>query len=58
VTEARQRIASQRAAIDANRNFHLAQSELQSAVNGGGSDGDRGEDQTIKLSAAQAASID
>jgi outer membrane protein TolC len=58
VTEARQRITSQRAAIDANRNFRLAQSELQSAVNGGGSSGDGSEDQTIKLSAAQAASID
>lgn len=58
VTEARQRIASQRAAIDAKRNFHLAQSELQSAVNGGGSGCDGDEDQTIKLSAAQAASVD
>jgi outer membrane protein TolC len=40
VTEARQRIASSRAAIEAKREFWLAQSELQSAVNGGGaSDG-------------------
>jgi outer membrane protein TolC len=36
LTEARQRIAAFRAAIDAKRNFWLAQSELQSAVNGGG----------------------
>jgi outer membrane protein TolC len=35
-TEARQRIAAFRAAIDARRNFWLAQSELQTAVNGGG----------------------
>jgi len=35
-TEARQRIAAFRAAIDAKRNFWLAQSELQTAVNGGG----------------------
>lgn len=37
LTEARQRIASQRAAIDAKRDFWLAQSELLTAVNGGGS---------------------
>jgi outer membrane protein TolC len=36
VTEARQRIAALRAAIEARRNFWLAQSELQTAVNGGG----------------------
>ena len=36
VTEARQRIAALRAAIVAKRAFWLAQSELQSAVNGGG----------------------
>jgi outer membrane protein TolC len=36
LTEARQRIAAFRAAIDAKRNFWLTQSELQSAVNGGG----------------------
>jgi outer membrane protein TolC len=39
VVEARQRIASQRAAIDASRAFWLAQSELQAAVNGGAEDG-------------------
>jgi outer membrane protein TolC len=43
LTEARQRIASQRAAIIARRNFWLAQSDLQSAVNGGGSPESRGE---------------
>ena len=37
LTETRQRIASLRAGIDAKRNFWLAQSDLQSAVNGGGS---------------------
>jgi outer membrane protein TolC len=37
LTEARQRIAAFRAAIEAKRNFWLAQSELQNAVNGGGS---------------------
>ena len=41
LTEARQRVASLRAAIDAKREFWLAQSELQSAINGGGS-GDAG----------------
>ena len=40
--ETRQRIASMRAAIDAKRNFWRAQSDLQTAVNGGGS----GETQT------------
>ena len=37
LTEARQRIASQRAAIDAKRSFWIARSDLQNAVNGGGS---------------------
>jgi outer membrane protein TolC len=36
LVEARQRIASQRAAIEANRTFWLAQSELQAVVDGGG----------------------
>jgi outer membrane protein TolC len=43
VTEARERIASLRAAIDAKRNFYLAQSDLQTAINGGGSRGSSGE---------------
>lgn len=37
LVEARQRIASMRAGIDAKRNFWLAQSDLQTAINGGGS---------------------
>jgi outer membrane protein TolC len=37
LTEARQRIASLRAAIEAKREFWLAQSDLTTAVNGGGS---------------------
>lgn len=36
LTEARQRLASLRGAIDARQNFFLARSELQTAVNGGG----------------------
>jgi outer membrane protein TolC len=36
LTEVRQRIAALRAAIDAKRDFWLAQSELQTAINGGG----------------------
>jgi outer membrane protein TolC len=37
LVEARQRIAALRAAIEAKREFWLAQSDLQTAVNGGGS---------------------
>lgn len=40
VTEARQRVASLRAAIVAKRGFWIAQSELLTTVNGGGSGGD------------------
>ena len=36
LVEARQRIASLRAAIDTKREFFLAQSDLKAAVNGGG----------------------
>ncbi|WP_375775372.1 TolC family protein [Bradyrhizobium sp. ma5] len=36
LTEARQRLGSLRAAIDARRDFWLAQSDLQTAINGGG----------------------
>ena len=39
LTEARQRLASLRAALDAKREFWLAQSELQAAVNGGADEG-------------------
>jgi outer membrane protein TolC len=52
LTEARQRIASLRAAIDAKREFWLAQAALQTAVNGGGSGG--GEIQTNVSTAAVA----
>jgi outer membrane protein TolC len=40
LVEARQRLASRRAAIDARRAFFLAQAELSAAVNGGGSGGE------------------
>ena len=53
VTEARQRVASQRAAIEAKRAFFLAQSDLQIAVNGGGAIGG-GEVQSVTSAAAQA----
>ncbi|MCW5704865.1 MAG: TolC family protein, partial [Bradyrhizobium sp.] len=36
LVETRQRIASLRAAIDAKREFFLAQSDLKAVVNGGG----------------------
>ena len=36
LTEARQRLASLRGAIDARQRFFLAQADLQTAVNGGG----------------------
>jgi outer membrane protein TolC len=36
LVEARQRLVAQRAAIEASRDFWLAKSELQTAVNGGG----------------------
>lgn len=54
LTEARQRIAALRAAIEAKRNFWLARSQLQTAINGGG----RGELQSETRSAtiAQASS--
>lgn len=55
VTETRQRVASQRAAIDARRAFWIAQSELLTAVNGGGSTGD-GESSSSAVPAIQAAS--
>lgn len=55
LTEARQRLASLRAAIDAKRAFFLAQSGLQTAVNGGGSGG-AGETPTTTAAAAPAAS--
>jgi outer membrane protein TolC len=54
LTEARQRIASLRTAIDAKREFYLVQSDLQSAVNGGGSSGGR-ENPTAVATAAPAS---
>jgi outer membrane protein TolC len=54
LTEARQRLASLRAAIDAKRAFWLAQSDLQTAVNGGGSGGAR-ETPTTTAAATPAA---
>ncbi len=41
LTETRQRIASERAAIEAKRAFFLAQSELQATINGGARDSRR-----------------
>jgi outer membrane protein TolC len=55
LTEARQRIASQRAAINARRNFWLAQSDLQGAVNGGGSGEIRANTQAQIAAPAMAA---
>jgi outer membrane protein TolC len=55
LTEARQRLASLRAAIDAKREFFLAQSDLRNAVNGGGVAGG-GESRPTTTVTAQAAS--
>ena len=52
LSEARQRIAGLRAAIEAKREFWLAQSELKTAVNGGG--GGETQRQTRTSVAAQA----
>src|SRR3982075_560811 len=53
LTEARQRIASMRAAIEARREFWLAQSELKTVVNGGGGETQK---QTRTPATAQAGS--
>jgi outer membrane protein TolC len=53
LTEAKQRIASSRSAIEAKREFWLAQSELKTAVNGGGADTPK---QTRTHATAQAGS--
>ncbi|WP_456621707.1 MULTISPECIES: TolC family protein [unclassified Bradyrhizobium] len=53
LTEARQRLASLRGAIDAKQNFFLTQSELQTVVNGGGSP--TGGDNTTTIAAAAPA---
>jgi outer membrane protein TolC len=52
LTEARQRNAGLRAAIEAKREFWLAQSELKTAVNGGG--GGETQRQTLNPATAQA----
>jgi outer membrane protein TolC len=54
LTEARQRLASLRGAIDAKRAFFLARSELQTAVNGGGSPAGSGDNPTKFAAAAPA----
>ena len=54
VTEARQRVASLRAAIEARRNFWLAQSELQNAINGGGKPDDSARDSSRSATTADA----
>lgn len=54
LTEARQRLASLRGAIDARQNFFLARSELQTAVNGGGTPAS-GVDNPTNIAAAAPA---
>lgn len=54
LTEARQRLASLRGAIDARQNFFLAQSDLQTAVNGGGAPAS-GVDNPTNIAAAAPA---
>ena len=55
LTEARQRLASLRGAIDARQRFFLAQAELQTAVNGGGLPTAVGDNPTTIAAAAPAA---
>jgi outer membrane protein TolC len=55
LTEARQRVASLRAAIDAKREFWLAQSNLQTSINGGGSDDGGAEGKSQAATVASAA---
>ncbi|MET3339005.1 TolC family protein [Bradyrhizobium ottawaense] len=54
LTEARQRLASLRGAIDARQRFFLAQSDLQTAVNGGGAPAAGGDTSTTIAAAAPA----
>jgi len=54
VTEARQRVAAQRAAIAAKRDVYLAQADLSAAINGGG----RGEAAEARPAATAAAAAD
>lgn len=54
LTEARQRLAALRGAIEARQKFFLAQSDLQTAVNGGGLPGAGGDNSTTVAAAAPA----
>ncbi|TFV36197.1 TolC family protein [Bradyrhizobium frederickii] len=54
LTEARQRLASLRGAIDARQRFFLAQADLQTAVNGGGAPA-AGSDNPTTIAAAAPA---
>jgi len=54
LTEARQRLASLRGAIDARQNFFLAQADLQTAINGGGAPAAGGDNSTTIAAAAPA----
>jgi outer membrane protein TolC len=54
LTEARQRLASLRGAIDARQKFFLAQSDLQTAINGGGAPAS-GSDNSTTIAAATPA---
>ncbi|MGJ5181812.1 TolC family protein [Bradyrhizobium oligotrophicum] len=56
LVEARQRLASRRAAIDAKRDFFLTEAELSAAVNGGG--GAAGEDSVQQTASALAPTHD
>ncbi|MBH5388971.1 TolC family protein [Bradyrhizobium diversitatis] len=54
LTEARQRLASLRGAIDARQRFFLAQADLQTAINGGGVPAAGGDNPTTIAAAAPA----
>ncbi|MFK4505363.1 TolC family protein [Bradyrhizobium daqingense] len=54
LTEARQRLAALRGAIDARQRFFLAQADLQTAVNGGGTPAAGGDNPTTIAAAAPA----
>ncbi|MFK4385699.1 TolC family protein [Bradyrhizobium sp. USDA 223] len=54
LTEARQRLAALRGAIDARQRFFLAQADLQTAVNGGGLPAGVGDNPTTVAAAAPA----
>lgn len=54
LTEARQRLAALRGAIDARQRFFLAQADLQTAINGGGPPAAGGDNPTTIAAAAPA----